>query len=379
MPRTTERRSPSAAPVVAARLGDQLRAPPPGPRRTAPRPCRGSSTARPAGPGRRRAGRARSGAARRRSGRPSRPGSRSAPAPAARASRVPGERGRPVDSAAQPHQRRASRTTRSTSGRRPRAAAAPRSARPPARRWSPTSSQARSPPASSGRRAQRRSRRRAAAGGRRRPVGRDGGRPGPRPAIVRCRSAIHRGIGEPTSTTGMPTDPDATSTPPTTAKQRRRPSSAGTCAAAPEASGVPRVSRAGPGVVAMGSSSPDQPRRPRRWGRPHPGREVPHPLPPAPRVARLEDRGPDRPTRTEHGHGHADLITRIPSGPRAGAPTHPWRAILTWLVLVAAAVGLAVAVPTHEADRRRLPHRRVRARRRDGRAGGPDAPRHREC
>ena len=27
---------------------------------------------------------------------------------------------------------------------------------------------------------------------------------------------------------------------------------------------------------------------------------------------------------------------------------HPWRAILAWIVFVAVAVGLAIAVPTHE-------------------------------
>ena len=60
---------------------------PPGRAPSAPRPDRGSCRGRPAEPGRRRAGRARSGAARRPSGRPCPPGTRSAPAPAARGPR----------------------------------------------------------------------------------------------------------------------------------------------------------------------------------------------------------------------------------------------------------------------------------------------------
>src|SRR3954453_2677212 len=45
---------------------------------------------------------------------------------------------------------------------------------------------------------------------------------------------------------------------------------------------------------------------------------------------------------------HGNLVTQIP--PRAGrrSATHPWRAMLAWLVFVLVAVGLAVAVPTAE-------------------------------
>lgn len=46
----------------------------------------------------------------------------------------------------------------------------------------------------------------------------------------------------------------------------------------------------------------------------------------------------------------ADLITRIPQRAARWSAEHPWRAILTWLVLVAAATSLAVLVPTHEAE-----------------------------
>jgi RND superfamily putative drug exporter len=46
----------------------------------------------------------------------------------------------------------------------------------------------------------------------------------------------------------------------------------------------------------------------------------------------------------------ADLITRIPQRAARWSAEHPWRAILTWLVLVAAATSLAFLVPTHEAE-----------------------------
>lgn len=46
----------------------------------------------------------------------------------------------------------------------------------------------------------------------------------------------------------------------------------------------------------------------------------------------------------------ADLITRIPQRAARWSAEHPWRAILTWFVLVAAATSLAVLVPTHEAE-----------------------------
>ena len=54
-------------------------------------------------------------------------------------------------------------------------------------------------------------------------------------------------------------------------------------------------------------------------------------------------------------------------GPAAAArwsATHPWRAIGGWLVFVAVAVGLAIAIPTADDHRRRLPARRVRPGRR---------------
>ncbi len=46
----------------------------------------------------------------------------------------------------------------------------------------------------------------------------------------------------------------------------------------------------------------------------------------------------------------ADLITRIPQRAARWSAEHPWRAILTWLALVAAATSLAVLVPTKEAQ-----------------------------
>ncbi|CUR58511.1 MMPL domain protein [metagenome] len=46
----------------------------------------------------------------------------------------------------------------------------------------------------------------------------------------------------------------------------------------------------------------------------------------------------------------ADLITRIPQRAARWSAEHPWRAILTWFVLVAAATSLAVLVPTQEAE-----------------------------
>ena len=46
----------------------------------------------------------------------------------------------------------------------------------------------------------------------------------------------------------------------------------------------------------------------------------------------------------------ADLITRIPQRAARWSAEHPWRAILTWLVLVVAATSLAVLVPTQQAE-----------------------------
>ena len=46
----------------------------------------------------------------------------------------------------------------------------------------------------------------------------------------------------------------------------------------------------------------------------------------------------------------ADLITRIPQRAARWSAEHPWRAILTWFVLVAAATSLAFVVPTQQAD-----------------------------
>lgn len=46
----------------------------------------------------------------------------------------------------------------------------------------------------------------------------------------------------------------------------------------------------------------------------------------------------------------ADLITRIPQRAARWSAEHPWRAILTWLALVAGATSLAVLVPTQEAQ-----------------------------
>ena len=46
----------------------------------------------------------------------------------------------------------------------------------------------------------------------------------------------------------------------------------------------------------------------------------------------------------------ADLITRIPQRAARWSAEHPWRAIVTWLVLVAAATSLAALVPTQQAE-----------------------------
>ncbi|CAM3849224.1 MMPL family transporter [Nocardioides zeicaulis] len=46
----------------------------------------------------------------------------------------------------------------------------------------------------------------------------------------------------------------------------------------------------------------------------------------------------------------ADLITRVPQRAARWSAEHPWRAILTWLALVAGTTSLAVLVPTHEAQ-----------------------------
>ena len=53
----------------------------------------------------------------------------------------------------------------------------------------------------------------------------------------------------------------------------------------------------------------------------------------------------------------ANPLTGIPLRAARWSATHPWRAILAWLVFVLVAVGLAVAVPTERGHGRGLPPR----------------------
>ena len=48
-------------------------------------------------------------------------------------------------------------------------------------------------------------------------------------------------------------------------------------------------------------------------------------------------------------------LTQIPIRAARWSATHPWRAMLSWLVFVLVAVGLAVAVPTDGDQGLRLP------------------------
>ena len=59
-------------------------------------------------------------------------------------------------------------------------------------------------------------------------------------------------------------------------------------------------------------------------------------------------------------------LTGIPLRAARWSATHPWRAILAWLVFVLVAVGLADRRTDPGDHRRRLPARRVGPRRRHG-------------
>ena len=338
------------------------------------RPCRGSCRARPAGPGRRRAGRARSGAARRPSGRRVSardtvrsatrcssvsvcPGLRKNRSIAARARMIvrravpPDPGGHDEDQQQHGEQRRATKPSGDRGQRPGQVAPGHRVARP--RSGGGASSAG---PRSAAARTVRRA-------------------PGCVAAIERWRSASHRSAGTLTSRIGMPTAMIASAAPSTT---KTNTTIVGTEQQPAEPARTPvQPPRRRPFRV-HGSILPDRGRRdsgprstpvrvlaPLTGGRGSAEGSVHHRFP--------GSRDPNR------GDRH-DATPSAPSrcAPPAGAPPTRGARSLGWLAFVALAVGLAIAVPTHETDRRRLPAGRVRPRRRDGRRGRPRRARHRE-
>ena len=169
--------------------------------------------------------------------------------------------------------------------------------------------------------------------------------PSTRPAIVRCRFATQRVAGT-TSDEDADADPDddqhAADDPEDEQhdQQDRRGSSWAT--AYPVSSRRP--GGAVVGVVLTGPSSPAGPTSRSGAG------TTTRPGPSAPDARRPPIRGwKHHPHRIPGETAMGNPLTAVPMKAARWSAEHPWRAILGWIAFVAVAVGLAVAIPTHEA------------------------------